>query len=74
MTRIKVTLGLTWTHYFNLYGMMDRLFDGLREEGWELDKINEYTASHLHKVNHALAKANAKGAGPKLPKQDDEEW
>ena len=32
-----------------------RLFDGLREEGWESDKINEYTASHLHKVNQALA-------------------
>ena len=74
MTRIKVTLGLTCTHYFNLYGMKDRLFDGLREEGWESDKINEYTTSHLHKVNQALAKANAKGGGPKLPKQDDEEW
>ena len=72
MTRIKVTLGLTWTHYFNLYGMVDRLLDGLREEGWELDTIDEYTANQLHKVNQASAKANAKGGGPKLPKQDDE--
>ena len=74
MTRIKVTLGLTWTHYFNLNGMMDRLFEGLREEGWEADKINKYTTSHLHKVNQASAKTNAKGGGPKLPRQDDEEW
>ena len=73
MTRIKVTLGLTWTHYFNLCRMMDRLFEGLREEGWEADKINEYTTSHLHRVNQALAKANAKGGGPKSPRQDDEE-
>ena len=74
MTRIKVTLGLTWTHYFNLNGMTDRLFEGLREEGWESDKIDEYTSNHLHKVNQALAKANAKGGGPELPRQDDEEW
>ena len=53
---------------------MDRLFDGLREESWKSDKINEYTTSHLHKVNQASTKANAKGEGLKLPKQDNEEW
>ena len=74
MTRIKVTLGLTWICYLNLYGTTDRLLDGLREEGWELDQINKHTTSHLHKVNQGSAEANAKGGGPKLPKQDDEEW
>ena len=59
MMRTKVTLGLTWTHYINLYGMMDNLFDDLRGEGWDADKIYEYTTAHLHKVNQESAKAHA---------------
>ena len=74
MTRIKVTLGLTWTCYFNLYRMTNRLYDALKDEGWKSEKINEYTTTHLHKVNQALAKTNVKGRGLKLPKQHDEEW
>ena len=54
--------------------MTDNLFDGLREEGWDADKINEYTTAHLHKVNQELAKAHAQGRGLKLPKQADEGW
>ena len=41
--KTKVTQGMNWTRYFNLYGMTDNLFDGLRKEGWDADKINEYT-------------------------------
>ena len=54
--------------------MMDNLFDGLREEGWDVDKINKYTTIHLHKVSQESAKAHAQGRGPKLPKQADEGW
>ena len=61
MTETKVTLGMNWTHYFNLYGMTDNLFDSLRAEGWNTDKINEYTTTHPHKVNQELAKAHAMG-------------
>ena len=43
--------------------MMDNLFDGLREEGWDVDKINKYTTIHLHKVNQESAKAHAQGRG-----------
>ena len=53
---------------------MDNLFDGLREEGWNTNKMNEYTTAHLHKVNQESAKAHAQGRGPKLPKQADEGW
>ena len=70
--KTKFTLGMNWTHYFNLYGIIDN--DCLREEGWDADKINEYTTTHLHKVSQESAKAHSKGKGLKLPKQGDEAW
>ena len=72
--KTKVTLGMNWTHYFKLHGMTENLFDGLRSEGWEANKINEYTTAHLHKVNQESTKGHAQGRGPKLPKQSDEGW
>ena len=68
MTRSKITLGLTWTCYVNLYGMMDKLYDALKGRGWTPDKINEYTATHLHNVNEESRKANEANGGPDLPK------
>ena len=74
MTKTKVTLGLNWTHYFNLYGMTDRLFDALSKQGWSAEAINEYTASHIHRVNQPSAQANAEGGGPIVLKQNDTAW
>ena len=50
--------------------MTDKLFDALRDEGWEANKIDEYTATHMHKVNQPSAKVNAANGVPTLPRQN----
>ena len=74
MTRTRVTLGMNWTRYFNPYGMTDRLYDALKDEGWEMTKIDEYTATRMLKVNQPLAKAYAANGGPIVPDPNDKKW
>ena len=73
MTKTKKMLGMNWTRYHNLYGIMYKLHEGMRSLGWSVEVIQKYTVDHVHEVNKESA-AKHQHNPPDLPRNDDARW
>ena len=73
MTKTKKMLGMNWTRYHNLYGVMYKLHEGMRSLGWSVEVIQKYTVDHAHEVNEESA-AKHQHNPPDLPRNDGAKW
>ena len=70
MTKTKKTLGLNWSRYYNYYGMTPKLYTAMRDEGWTVQAIKDYSIAHTHEIYQEMA-ARYKDNPPDVPAPDD---
>ena len=73
MAKTKKTLGQNWSRYYNYYGMTPKLYRAMRDEGWMVQAIKDYSISHTHEVNQEMA-ARYKDNPPDVPSPGDKKW
>ena len=66
MARTKQTMGQIWCRYYNWYGMTHKLYKAMRNNGWTVQAIKDYSISDAHEVNEEMA-AKYRNDPPDVP-------
>ena len=69
----RKTLGRVWFHYFQLYGMTDKLAATCARVGWTKIDKDTYAKEHYHLVNQFTTNMT-KDDPPDVPHLDDFKW